>query len=385
MFTNDSRVRVSEGFGRLGRLLCALLVIALCSMGDAAAVPLPVANSSFEADDVCNGCSSSSITGWNESPGGGDGVLDPSASDYPGGVVPDGDQVAYVNLPGNHVWQVLPSVLLANRTYTLQVEIGNRLDTPFAGYSIELRAGGVILAADSSSALPADGEFETATLQYVSSNLDGQLGEALEIWLLAPGVQANFDHVRLDESTPDGLVENPSFEADSLCDGCLESQPMGWTATAGGGDGALNPTPSQYPGGSAPDGDNVGYVNLPGNHLNQVTTELLQAQFQYCLQVEVGNRLDTAFAGYSVQLVAGGEVLAEDTSSVSPADGMFETAGVCFLAAADDPRLGEPVEIRLLAPGVQANFDDVRLTVSQVLFADGFESGDLSAWSAFVP
>ncbi len=120
------------------------------------------------------------------------------ATNYPDGAAPDGENVAYANLPGNHVNQTLAAVLEADLSYVLEVEVGNRLDIPFVGYRVQLRAGGVVLAEDNSSQSPAPGEFVASIVTYTAISTDPQLGEALEIWLLSTGIQANFDNVRLE-------------------------------------------------------------------------------------------------------------------------------------------------------------------------------------------
>lgn len=167
------------------------------------AASVPVANPGFETDVLGDGGLSLTITGWDTSLGGGDGVFNPTTSQYPAGV-PGGQNVAYVNLSGNRVRQVLSSTLQADGLYTLQVEVGNRQDEAFAGYEVQFLAGGVVLARDDDSLNPASGEFLTATVTYTSTSSDPQLGQLLEIKLLAKGVQANFDDVRLsfDPGTP---------------------------------------------------------------------------------------------------------------------------------------------------------------------------------------
>ncbi|MCP3959178.1 MAG: hypothetical protein GY719_15115 [bacterium] len=364
------------------RLFFLILFISFPYLAPLGAEQVPIGNPSFEADALCEGCNAISITGWATSPGGGDGVFNPTAAQYPGGVVPDGENVAYVNLSGNSVRQILTAVLEADRRYTLRVEVGNRLDEAFAGYRVQLRAGGVVLAEDNSSLTPAPGEFVTSTVTYDATAFDPQLGQPLEIWLLSPGVQANFDQVRLERKIS---VANPSFEADVLCDGCNAISITDWETSPGGGDGVSNPTTAQYPGGVVPDGENVAYVNLSGNSVRQILTAVLEADRRYTLKVEVGNRLDEAFAGYRVQLRAGGVVLAEDDSSLTPAPGEFVTSTVSYDATAFDPQLGQPLEIWLLSPGVQANFDDVCLSAAVPIFSDGFESGGTSSWSSTSP
>jgi hypothetical protein len=155
-------------------------------------------------------------------------------------------------------------------------------------------------------------------------------------------------------------IVNPGFEADVLGEGGIANTITGWDTSAGGGDGAFNPTAANYPGGAAPEGQNVAYANLSGNRVRQVLSAALEAETTYTLRVEVGRRLDHGFPGYFVQLLAGGVLLAQDDSLV-PAAGTFLTSTVTFHAPAEHAQLGQPLEVKLLAKGVQANFDDVRL------------------------
>ena len=161
-------------------------------------------------------------------------------------------------------------------------------------------------------------------------------------------------------------IVNPGFEADVLPPGGILNTISGWLATSGGGDGVFHPTAAQYPSG-VPEGVNIAYVNLSGNFVRQVLAEALQANTSYRLEVAVGRRMDEAFAGYRVQLLAGGVLLAEDNSSLTPAPGQFLVSTVNYTAGASDPQLGRPLEIALRSPGVQANFDDVRLTAGTCL------------------
>lgn len=162
------------------------------------AVPIEIVNPSFEADVLFEGGVDETPSAWDTSAGGGDGAFHPAPSAYPGGLVPDGENVGYANEPGNRVRQVLTEVLQPSSVYTLQVEIGRRLDVTFVGYRIQLRADGVVLAEESSMAVPSPGAFETAVLELTTGENDSQLGEPLEIVLLSQGTQTNFDDVRLD-------------------------------------------------------------------------------------------------------------------------------------------------------------------------------------------
>jgi hypothetical protein len=182
----------------------ALSLLLLGAAVAAHAVAVPIENPSFEADALAPGGIKLTITDWDTSPGGGDGVYRPPASDYPAGI-PDGQNVAYTNGPGNRVRQVLTTLLAPDTTYTLKVEVGWNEHDPFAGYVVQLRAGGVVLAEDDSSQSPAQGTFVTSTVQYTAGAGDPHLGDALTVYLTSPGIQANFDDIRLDASPARGV------------------------------------------------------------------------------------------------------------------------------------------------------------------------------------
>lgn len=162
-------------------------------------------------------------------------------------------------------------------------------------------------------------------------------------------------------------IVNSSFDAPVLSEGGwvngIGSIP-GWTIspTLDGRykAGIFNPTDTQYAGGST-NSNNVAWSN--GSTISQVigTCDLcsLHAGHLYTLSVGVGNRADVAFAGYDIQLWAGGLQLTPDTYyKPTPADGAFDTATWQYLASSD----GGQLEIRLLSNGIQTNFDNVTLT-----------------------
>ena len=158
--------------------------------------------------------------------------------------------------------------------------------------------------------------------------------------------------------------------------------PAGWTAyyeggvpIAGASIGVLNPgttadhapNPPCFPSG-APEGDNVVLLYMNGDAggdefgVEQQLAETLQADTRYTLTVEVGNIASCArlvvpftsffdldgFPGYRVQLLAGGQVIAEDAIALSPGEGVFELATVEHTTGAGPAQLGQPLAIRLV-------------------------------------
>src|SRR5207253_9600448 len=99
-----------------------------------------VPNFSFESPDlnVDGGFTVGVIASWTTNTAG--GVFDPNSSQYTIIQATNGDQVAYSN--GGSISQILSDVIAANTVYTLQVDIGDRIDTPSPGYSIGLYTGG---------------------------------------------------------------------------------------------------------------------------------------------------------------------------------------------------------------------------------------------------
>ena len=88
--------------------------------------------------------------------------------------------------------------------------------------------------------------------------------------------------------------------------------------------------------------------------------------------------------GYKVQLLAGGTVLAEDDSSLTPAEDTFETSTVTYVYdPADSDLVGQNLEIRLLgvsngAYSVEVNYDDVRLTADPEYLPTGAQTVTLT-------
>ncbi|MBL8304544.1 MAG: hypothetical protein JNM26_17470, partial [Ideonella sp.] len=187
-------------------------MLALAVPGAVMAQPVPIVNAGFESNAIADGAFFALLpTGWQVyDPSGivnqGDnavGVIRPTLPQtfFPGGA-PQGEQAAIVYLAGPvsapaGLMQTLTATLQPNTTYTLSVDVGNigsgtslagssggggvvyALDG-FPGYRIELRAGGTLLASDSSSAGPIpEGQWRGASLSFDSSSTPALVGQAL--------------------------------------------------------------------------------------------------------------------------------------------------------------------------------------------------------------
>ncbi|MEM7307638.1 MAG: hypothetical protein AAF682_13250 [Planctomycetota bacterium] len=207
-------------------------LLSLLAAPAAAQAPLAITNPSFEQPAIPAGTFSTTAPpfGWEVYGQGIDfgnrtiGVLNPNTTALYGSPVPDGQNVGVVFLLDNPsdqtvfagieagMQQTLAATLAPNTAYQLRVEVGNITDDPnpphsqfqfdgFPGYRIELLAGGVPLACDDDTLLPAEGGFLTSTVDFTSDASHAQLGQSLGVRLVnlnaAPGLEVNFDRVAL--------------------------------------------------------------------------------------------------------------------------------------------------------------------------------------------
>ena len=169
---------------------------------------LVVLNPGFEADcPATDGSFTTAISAWTK--GGATNLsvtLNPTTTEFPADV-PEGVCSAGVN--ATSLSQVLAAPLADATSYVLEVAVGDRTDTAFPGFEIQMRVDGVVRAvADEGDATPTDGEFATATARFTTIAADA--GKALEIRLISDGVQTGFDDVRVSQEDP-GASGVPSF------------------------------------------------------------------------------------------------------------------------------------------------------------------------------
>lgn len=326
---------------------------------------VPVPNFGFEQPVLPSGGWSNTVPGWTVS--GSAGVFRPTSSEFPGGV-PEGQQIAFVN-SGGALTATLGETLQPNTLYILDVDWGRRTDNPSALHSMTLRAGGVELGWVNNSTIgngpvPPVGGWSTAR-GYFTANHNASIGSPLEIRLSQAGSgQSSYDNVRLQKITGAAiLLNNPSFEMDDVPEGGSQVGPFGWTATGNAGvyQGASEITPA--------DGQQSAYVT-GGARLTQTLAGVpLRNDYLYILMVDVADRRSTTFAGYQVELLAGGQTLAMDNNSLgvlqaTDTAGYFYTTAVVTFRGINHPLAGQDLGIRLTALGEAANqtyFDNVRL------------------------
>lgn len=178
------------------RLSAAMTVVSVCGF----ATSIEVKNPSFEIPPFGAGGFGSAVFWTDSLPGAITGAFDPSPALY-ATPIPDGEQVAFAN--NGYMWQQLSDPLLSGYAYILRFWVGDRLDEPFPGYSVELRAGtdpntSTLLAQDTGGT-PNSGEFEKREVTYDSRTAaPGDVGQPLMIVLRSSGIQTTYDAVSLE-------------------------------------------------------------------------------------------------------------------------------------------------------------------------------------------
>jgi len=207
---------------------------------------IPVPNAGFEdpvlAEDDWTWLD---VPGWTWVGGEGPGIWRVTNADFDPVVAPEGQNVLYTeNAVGDAggVAQVLTETFAANTDYTLTVEVGNSNCYYNAGYSVQLLAGGVVIAEDNDTLWPEHYKWATSTVEYTYDPADAALvGQPLEIRLLnlaldkdnppaGEVVGVEFDNVTLSYLMPNAGAPSPANGAESVLIGTTLSWSAGDTA-----------------------------------------------------------------------------------------------------------------------------------------------------------
>jgi hypothetical protein len=162
------------------------------------------------------------------------------------------------------------------------------------------------------------------------------------------------------------------FEAPLLADNDFSYVIPGWTII--GDSGAFNPGSGTYPGGNVPGGLNVGYVSCcaggrPQGIMLQGLPAFLAGNTTYDLSLLVGQRLETGWAPFRMQLLAGTTPVINELITTPPAAGTFEPRAFQFVCPPGHPNIGQRLTIRMSHEGGierQANYDDFRLVATPI-------------------
>ena len=189
---------------RFTSLFAVLSILVLGTVAAPAWADITVMNPSFEITNPLSvscgsGCAFNSgpIPDWTITGQGGSFQPNSAIFNPP---LPDGTIIAYSN--GGTVSQTLAASLTPDTTYTLSVDVGLRLNgaVDVTNYSIALYSGSTLLNSfGASNGLIPIGTFADETVTYTSGAT--VLPGDLSIVLTSDGQQADFDNVRLTEST----------------------------------------------------------------------------------------------------------------------------------------------------------------------------------------
>ena len=188
-------------------LLLLMCLVGLIAFPCGQALATPVFHDSFETPiyGSVNDWSTDGLDGWVFSSDYFAGTWRPGEDSYAGGA-PDGLNVAFIQGTGSLFRTFSVS---EGHTYTLQVDVGNRANYFYAGSTVQLLIGDEIVDEEIfSGETPTPGEFVTSSLTYTA--LADDVGKALGIRLISGGIQANFDNVRLDNSSPPSATPVPA-------------------------------------------------------------------------------------------------------------------------------------------------------------------------------
>lgn len=169
---------------------------------------LPAGGLPFGACGTACSYSDDSIPGWSVIDASQTGQFQPGppANTAYFNFVPEGITVAYTN--GGSISQTVADVVVNGFFYTLLVDQGVRHDFGDPGH-VELLIGGVPIVATIIGGPTAAGGWSTYTATYTGTALTA--GQLIGISLVSPGIQGDWDNVRLDAVGPTGVPEPESL------------------------------------------------------------------------------------------------------------------------------------------------------------------------------
>ncbi len=159
--------------------------------------------------DTLNGI----VPGWTASNSSAIGLFQPGPN-YFTLPLPAAEETTLLQISNGTLSQTLTATLQPSTLYTLQVDVGRRLDNlyPSTPPTVQLFAGSTLIAS-ATGAEPPLGGWTTWTGTYQSAASDPLAGQTLKIVLGATALQGDFDNVRLTAvGTTTVAITNPGFE-----------------------------------------------------------------------------------------------------------------------------------------------------------------------------
>lgn len=187
-----------------------LVAVGFALAGVVSAALIPITNAGFEDPILADGgYVNGTASGWTVT--GNAGTFNPTTEQIP----LNSTQVGYSNnTSGDAFSQNLSAVLVADTTYTLQVDIYSRIDGdagPNQSSILQLRtSSGFVLATTTIDfPIPAPGTTVTQTTTFTALGSDIHIGDTLQVALLSAGAgnQSDWDNVRLDATAAAAVPE----------------------------------------------------------------------------------------------------------------------------------------------------------------------------------
>lgn len=165
--------------------LCTLvLAVAISFSSRAVAGFIPIVNAGIENPSLGEaGLTTNSVPdGTIEAGAGQVGIYNPTNIRYPGGVAPEGQNVAY-SVAGQFIAQSLPATWTAGTHYELRVMSGAQafVGTPYGGFSVELLACTTVITSNIDTTIVAPGTFVNIAASYDALSGFGRLRGRIQL------------------------------------------------------------------------------------------------------------------------------------------------------------------------------------------------------------
>ena len=291
---------------------------------------ISIPNHSFEEPKQASDgdINTGAVTSWSES-GGVIGNFNVStgfytttdSTDSNGGVVGSMDSVNalfFANTANAYVTQTLAETIVVGETYTLTVAVGDRDaggGSGFAGYDIQLLAGGSSVATLQSAVSPGDGTFTDVELVYTAQAGDsGALGIQIGTFNAGSGKALDVDHVRL-LSWGETLGVNPIITIASMQDRQIMQRNLN--------DQAVLPISGIFTGSGTEIQARAVAINGQGTDTDWITIDAAPSGGSYAGTLDV----DAGWYQLEIRLLDGAEVIATTLLARVGVGDIFITCG----------------------------------------------------------
>ena len=317
-----------------------------------AAMPIPLANASFEEPGHEVNVATGTPPGWTMV--GDEGTWHPGTQITP----TDGLNVAYLSpQEGYNKLSQQAGTFVAGRTYSFSVDVGVRNDVQTYGWANLLISSDVgVRASTLSPAFYPWGGMHTATVVYTATAADA--GHPISVTIEGGGTsQVNVDNARLNSAIATVIpLANPSFENPWHPDGGYSGQIPDWISV--GDNGTFNAT-GQI---AVTEGDNNAYLN-PQVGYSKIYQQAgtFETGKTYTFSIDVGVRNDIGSgADVSLFISNASSIRASGGAILTAAPGTMQRLSVSYTATAADN--GQPLFVTVEPhSGSQVNVDNASL------------------------